>query len=65
MKADHDPITLVKDLLQEQGVAEDDLKAIDKEVKAIVAEAATFAQESPEPAESELWTDVLIETDAA
>jgi pyruvate dehydrogenase E1 component alpha subunit len=30
-------------------------------VKAIVQDSAEFAQTSPEPPESELWTDVLIE----
>ena len=37
------------------------LKQIDREVKDIVADAAAFAQESPEPDPSELWTDVLVE----
>jgi pyruvate dehydrogenase E1 component alpha subunit len=40
---------------------ENALKAIDKEVKDIVAAAAQFAQDSPEPDPSELWTDVLKE----
>lgn len=61
MKTDRDPITLVKDMLMEQKVPEDEIKAIDKDIKAIVNEAATFAQESPFPAEEELWTDVLKE----
>jgi pyruvate dehydrogenase E1 component alpha subunit len=30
-------------------------------VKAQVQEAADFAQNSPEPDERELWTDVLVE----
>jgi pyruvate dehydrogenase E1 component alpha subunit len=37
------------------------LKDIDREVKAIVADAADFAQASPEPDPSELYTDVLVE----
>ena len=37
---------------------EDDLKAIDKEIKKIVNESADFAKESPEPALEELWTDI-------
>ena len=37
---------------------DDELKAIDKDIKAVINEAAQFAQDSPEPAESELWTDV-------
>ena len=39
----------------------DGLKAMDKEIKAIVAEAAEFAQTSPEPEPFELYTDVLLE----
>jgi pyruvate dehydrogenase E1 component alpha subunit len=61
MKEDRDPITQVKDMMADMGVEEEALKAIDKEIKAIVNEAATFAQESPEPGEHELWTDVLVE----
>ena len=37
---------------------EEALKSIDKDVKAEVNKAAAFAQESPEPAEAELWTDI-------
>tara|TARA_B100001540_G_scaffold311550_1_gene331162 strand:+ start:6135 stop:7262 length:1128 start_codon:yes stop_codon:yes gene_type:complete len=60
MRADHDPIDQVKQrLLDGKDATEDELKAIDKEVKAIVAEAATFAQESPEPDPAELYTEVL------
>ena len=33
----------------------------DNEIKAIVAEAVQFAQESPEPDPSELYTDVYVE----
>ena len=36
-------------------------KEIDREIKDIVNQAAEFAQSSPEPDPSELWTDVLIE----
>ena len=38
---------------------EADLKEIDNEIKAIVKESADFSLESPEPAPSELYTDVL------
>ncbi len=61
MKDERDPITQVKDMLQKEGVEEADIKAIDKEIKAIVNESATFAQESPEPPPHDLWTDVLVE----
>ena len=59
---DHkDPIEGLKKVLIEQGQSEDDLKAIDKRIRSIVAESADFAENSPEPAPSELYTDVLVE----
>jgi pyruvate dehydrogenase E1 component alpha subunit len=42
-------------------VAEDDLKEIDKEIRARIGEAAEFAQNSPEPEPAELWTDIYAE----
>lgn len=48
-------------LLQGKHASEDDLKAIDKEIKATVNEAAEFSKESPEPALSELWTDIYAD----
>jgi pyruvate dehydrogenase E1 component alpha subunit len=44
-----------------RGVAEDKLKEIDKRIRAQVSEAADFAENSPEPASPELYTDVLVE----
>ena len=38
------------------------LKAIDAEIRKIVNDAAEFAQHSPEPDPSELWTDILVES---
>ncbi len=62
VRSTSDPIDRVKALLIDGGHAsEDDLKEIDKSVKAVVSEAADFSQSSPEPDPSELWTDVLIE----
>jgi pyruvate dehydrogenase E1 component alpha subunit len=63
MRAEHDCIDSARKLLEEQGVAEADLKAIDDKIKARVQEAADFAQESPEPADAELWTDILVEAE--
>ncbi|PZP47489.1 MAG: pyruvate dehydrogenase (acetyl-transferring) E1 component subunit alpha [Azospirillum brasilense] len=62
MRETHDAIELVRKRLQEIGVDEAETKKIDDEVKAIVTDAAEFAQTSPEPDESELWTDVLVES---
>ncbi|MGE5545383.1 MAG: pyruvate dehydrogenase (acetyl-transferring) E1 component subunit alpha [Solirubrobacterales bacterium] len=62
MREQHDPIDTLKARLLEQGLIDEaGLKEIDREVKAVVQEAADFAQSSPEPDPSELWTDVLIE----
>ena len=50
MRSEHDPIEQVKArLLEKKWASEDDLKAIDKEVRDIVADAAEFAQTDPEP----------------
>jgi pyruvate dehydrogenase E1 component alpha subunit len=62
MRSEHDPIDQVRALLLTNKMTDEDaLKAIDKEVKDIVQKAADFAQESPEPDPSELWTDVYVE----
>ncbi|WP_372097854.1 pyruvate dehydrogenase (acetyl-transferring) E1 component subunit alpha [Tistrella mobilis] len=63
MKAERDPIELVKKLLIDSGEWDEaKLKGIDREIKDIVVDAADFAQENPEPDPSELWTDVLVES---
>ena len=59
MKAERDPIDHIRDMLVTgKHATEDELKAIDKDVKKIVSEAADFASESPEPALEELYTDI-------
>jgi pyruvate dehydrogenase E1 component alpha subunit len=63
MREQSDPIETARKLLLEQGATEADLKAVDDEVKGIVQDAADFSQQSPEPPESELWTDVLTEAE--
>ena len=60
-----DPIEHVEDLLEKAGWADEAvLKAIDAEVKRIVADAAEFARTSPEPDPSELYTNVYTEVQA-
>lgn len=61
MKDNKDPIVKVRKLMLEGGMDEAAIKAIDKEIKDVVAEAAQYAQDSPEPEPFELWTDVLVE----
>jgi len=62
MRAEHDPIDQMRRRILDAGFgSEESLKEIDKEVRAIVTDAAEFAQESPEPDAAELFTDVLLE----
>ena len=62
MRTERDPIDAVRNRLIEIGTADEErLKEIDREIRATVAEAAEYAQNSPEPDPSELYTDVLIE----
>jgi pyruvate dehydrogenase E1 component alpha subunit len=61
MREEHDPIEQVKRRLVASGQkSEEDLKKIDNEVRAVVLDAAEFAQSDPEPDVSELWTDVYM-----
>ncbi len=60
MRHERDPIEQVRAHLLETGQAnENELKAIDKEIRGIVNEAADFATHDPEPDPAELYADVL------
>jgi len=60
-----DPIDHVEELLRSKKMADDAaLKAIDAEVRRVVADAAEFARTAPEPEPGELYTDVYAETAA-
>ncbi|MEM9667699.1 MAG: pyruvate dehydrogenase (acetyl-transferring) E1 component subunit alpha [Pseudomonadota bacterium] len=62
VRSHRDPIDGLKSQIIEAGHAtEDELKAIDKDIRAVVKEAADFSLSSPEPDPAELWTDVLVE----
>ena len=62
MRRDRDPIERLRHVLESEGHADEDtLKAIDAEIREAVADAAQFAEQSPEPDPSELYTDVLLE----
>jgi pyruvate dehydrogenase E1 component alpha subunit len=61
MRQEHDPIEQVRArLLAKEWASEEALKAIDKEVRQIINDAATFAQNDPEPSTDELYTDVMV-----
>ena len=60
-RSESDPIDHARDILIAKKWADEAaLKAIDKEIKEIVKDAADFSLESPEPHPDELWTDVLL-----
>ncbi len=62
IRKERDPIDLLRAILEEGRFADEaTLKEMDRQVKAVVTEAAEFAQQSPEPDLKELWTDILIE----
>ncbi|MFP4125739.1 MAG: pyruvate dehydrogenase (acetyl-transferring) E1 component subunit alpha [Alphaproteobacteria bacterium] len=62
IREQRDPIEQLKKKMIESEVSdEEQLKAVDKELRGVVNEAARFAQDSPEPDPAELWTDVLIQ----
>jgi len=61
MRSERDCIEQARHMLEALGMTDADFKKIDDEVKKRVQDAADFAQASPEPDESELWTDVMAE----
>jgi pyruvate dehydrogenase E1 component alpha subunit len=65
MRDERDPIEQVRDvLLTGKHASEEDLKAIDKEIKKVVTASAEFAKDSPLPDVSELWTDIFAKVEA-
>ncbi|MGY6632407.1 MAG: pyruvate dehydrogenase (acetyl-transferring) E1 component subunit alpha [Alkalilacustris sp.] len=62
MRDERDAIEQVRQLLLTgKHATEDELKAIDRDIKAVVNGAADFARESPEPDVSELMTDIYAD----
>jgi pyruvate dehydrogenase E1 component alpha subunit len=62
MRDERDPIESLRGRALEAGLmTEAEVKALDQEVRGIVAEAAEFAQQSPEPDPKELYTDILLD----
>jgi pyruvate dehydrogenase E1 component alpha subunit len=59
MRAERDPIEQVKNrILEKRYGTEEWFKEVEAEIRAIVTEAADFATSDPEPAASELYTDI-------
>ncbi|MBL25401.1 MAG: pyruvate dehydrogenase (acetyl-transferring) E1 component subunit alpha [Rhodospirillaceae bacterium] len=62
VREERDPIERLRARLLRETISDEaTLKKIDTEVKNVVLDAAEFAQTSPEPDPSELYTDVLLE----
>ncbi|MAQ38111.1 MULTISPECIES: pyruvate dehydrogenase (acetyl-transferring) E1 component subunit alpha [Thioclava] len=62
MREERDAIEQVRQLLLTgKHATEDELKQVDKDIKAIVNGAADFAKESPEPSADELYTDIYTD----
>jgi pyruvate dehydrogenase E1 component alpha subunit len=58
-----DPIALLRAHMHERGeLSDDDVQALDTEIKAIVQDALDFADASPEPPPENLFRDVLVDT---
>ena len=61
MRDENDPIEQVRArLLKAAYASEDELKQIDAKCRSVVAEAAEFATQNPEPDVAELYTDILL-----
>jgi pyruvate dehydrogenase E1 component alpha subunit len=61
MRAESDPIEQVRQRLVANGHADENaLKAIDKDIRSVVGDAAEFAQRDREPDASELYTDIYV-----
>jgi pyruvate dehydrogenase E1 component alpha subunit len=56
-----DALEHLKKVMLDAGITEEKFKDIDKEIRAIVAESADFAESAPEPELPDLYTDVLVE----
>lgn len=59
-----DPIEMVKDKMLKNGIAtEEELTVIDAKIKQQVEESVKFAEESPWPDASEIFTDIYVQED--
>jgi len=61
IRQERDPIEHVRELLVDAGYADDEaLKAVDRDVKVEINDAAEFAQNTPEPGDVAMHADVLV-----
>ena len=58
-----DPIEMLKrHMLEQREITNDEVKAMDDEIKAHVQDAWDFADQSPEPPPAALMEDILVDT---
>jgi pyruvate dehydrogenase E1 component alpha subunit len=58
-----DPIALLRVHMQDRNeITDEELAALDEELKAVVQDAWDFADQSPEPPPEALWEDVYVDT---
>jgi pyruvate dehydrogenase E1 component alpha subunit len=60
MRETHDPIEHVRKQLLREGLTDDELKKIDRQMRDVVNAAADFALSDTEPDPTELYTDVVV-----
>jgi len=61
IRTNSDPIKMLGErLIKLNAATETSLKELDREIRSIVADAAEFAQQSPEPEPKELYSDVYV-----
>ena len=61
IRSESDPIiSFGEHLIEKKLTSESELKEMDKDIKKVIAEAALFAEQSPEPKPEELYTDIYI-----
>jgi len=61
IRTNSDPIKMLGErLIKLNAATETSLKELDREIRSIVADAAEFAQKSPEPEPKELYSDVYV-----
>ena len=60
MRETHDPIEHVREQLLREGLTDDELKKIDRQMRDVVNAAADFALSDTEPDPTELYTDVVV-----
>jgi pyruvate dehydrogenase E1 component alpha subunit len=56
-----DPIGKFEDVMLKAGIAPGAIDKVDDEAKAIVLDSVEFAEQSPFPDNSEIWTDIYVE----